>query len=117
MNFKKYISLAGLLFPLGLTAQTESGNIICDFETDKGYTWVGVYDTWADSPFRTGEMKGNVQICKNPLTEVDSILGFAPNSSPRCWGRSVRNMAATPSVHWWDWKNPLPCRWVKSMYT
>ena len=19
----------------------------------------------------------------------------------------------TPSVHWWDWKNPLPCRWVK----
>lgn len=86
MNFKKYISLAGLLFPLGLAAQTESGNIICDFETDKGYTQVGVYDTWADSPFRTGEMKGNVQICKNPLTEVDSILGFAPNSSPRVLG-------------------------------
>ena len=106
MNFKKYISLAGLLFPLGLAAQTESGNIICDFETDKGYTQVGVYDTWADSPFRTGEMKGNVQICKNPLTEVDSILGFAPNSSPRAggaafaiWQQHLRCIGGTGKTH------------------
>lgn len=86
MNLKKYISLAGLLFPLGLAAQTESGNIICDFETDKGYTQIGVYDTWVDSPFRTGEMTGNVQICNNPLTEVDSIMGFAPNTSAKVLG-------------------------------
>ena len=86
MNIKKYISLAGLLFPLGLAAQTEAQKVICDFESDKGYTKVGVYDTWENSPFRTGKLTGNVKVCNNPMTEVDSILGFAPNDSKHVLG-------------------------------
>ena len=84
MNIKKYISLAGLVFPLGMLAQTNT--VLCDFETEDSYTSVGVYDTWADSPFRTGTLKGNAQVVKNHLTDVDALLGYAPNESSKILG-------------------------------
>ena len=86
MNIKKYISLAGLLFPLGMAAQTDTENILCDFESNKGYTSVSIYDTWENSPFRNNKLKGNIKVCNNPLTAEDPILGFAPNTSAKVLG-------------------------------
>lgn len=46
------------------------------------YKSVGVYDTWEESPFRTGVLAGNAKVLKNSFTETtgvknstDSILG------------------------------------------
>ena len=86
MNKNKYICLAGLLFPLSLMAQTASDKVLCDFETTDSYKSVGVYDTWANSPFRTKKLTGNAQVVKNHLTEVDPVLGEAPNSSSKILG-------------------------------
>lgn len=84
MNIKKYLSLAGLLFPMGMMAQTDS--LLCDFETAESYAKVGVYDTWEHSPFRDNRLKGNAKVTANPYTEVDDILGFAPNKSAKVLG-------------------------------
>lgn len=84
MNIKKYLSLAGLLFPMGMMAQTDS--LLCDFETAESYAKVGVYDTWEHSPFRDKRLKGNAKVTANPYTEVDDILGFAPNKSAKVLG-------------------------------
>lgn len=85
MNIKKYISLAGLIFPLGMLAQTDN-TVLCDFETEDSYTSVGVYDTWADSPFRTKTLSGNAQVVNNHLSDEDPILGYAPNPSSKILG-------------------------------
>ncbi len=74
MKLKKYIALAALTMPLAATAQTVS----IDFETSetaadtvKGYSALGVFDTWENSPFRTNALKGNVKIISNPVKEVN----------------------------------------------
>ena len=48
-----------------------------DFEGtgDAGYTALGVFDTWEDSPFRTGVLQGNVAVVDNPFKETDPNLG------------------------------------------
>lgn len=69
MNIKKYTALAALALPLGLQAQ----NIT--FENTDGYTNLGVYDTWEDSPFRTGKLKGNVKVVANPYKLSDELAG------------------------------------------
>ncbi len=79
MNNKRYIGLAALLLSLGATAQTNK--TLCDFETEDSYQSVGVYDTWADSPFRTNVLKGNAAVVANHLTDEDALLGYAPNTS------------------------------------
>lgn len=86
MNLKQYICLASLFLPIGTTAQTSNNHIICDFESEDSYTQVGVYDTWENSPFRNGTLQGNAKVCKNPSTEVDEKLGFAPNPSAKVLG-------------------------------
>ena len=86
MNKNKYISLAGLLFPLGLMAQTAADKVLCDFETADSYKSVGVYDTWANSPFRTHKLTGNAQVVSNHLKDVDPVLGYAPNASSKILG-------------------------------
>ena len=64
--------LSSLVF--SLSAQT------IDFEDATSYKAVGVYDMWEQSPFRTGELEGNVQVIANHLADdVNSsskILGF-----------------------------------------
>ena len=86
MNKIKYISLAGLLFPLSLMAQTAEDKVLCDFETTDSYKSVGVYDTWANSPFRTHQLSGNAQVVNNHLNDVDPVLGYALNESKRILG-------------------------------
>lgn len=61
--------------PLAATAQNTCQ---LQFET-QDYASIGVYDTWEDSPFRTGALRGNVAIVANPDTEVDPQAGLAPN--------------------------------------
>lgn len=84
MNKKTYIGLLSLLFPLGMMAQTSK--TLCDFETADSYASIGVYDTWADSPFRTSKLQGNVQVVNNHLNGVDATLGSAPNPSTKILG-------------------------------
>ena len=86
MNKKyKYICLAGMLFPLCLSAQVQN-TVLCDFESAESYKSVGVYDTWADSPFRTKKLNGNVQVVSNHLNAVDPVLGYAPDPSDKILG-------------------------------
>lgn len=71
---------AGCLMPAAGAAQNAVG---VDFETDASYRAVGVYDTWENSPFRTGLLQGNAKVVSNPHPEVDADLGFAPNPTRR----------------------------------
>lgn len=73
-NIKKYIGLCGVaLLPAALQAQTIS------FET-QDFKSLGVYDTWVQSPFRTGELSGNVAVVDNHLKDADT------NSSDKILG-------------------------------
>lgn len=76
MNVKSYIALAALTLPLTASAQS-----IIDFESNSGYTKVGVFDTWEDSPFRTGKLNGNAKVIANPYTEENPTAGGANTSS------------------------------------
>ena len=48
---------------------------------EKDYKQLDIYDTWEESPFRQGRLKGRYAVVENHLTEVDAGLGFAPNPS------------------------------------
>ena len=71
MKVKHYIALAALTLPLAANAQS---NVI-NFESQTGYKSVGVFDTWENSPFRTGVLKGNVKVVNNPNKANDDIIG------------------------------------------
>lgn len=66
-----------MLLPIAMTAQT---NIT--FE-EQDYKALGVYDTWEESPFRTGKLNGNYAVIDNHLTYVDEQLEAAPNDSKK----------------------------------
>ena len=81
--YKNLLSMAVCLF-LGAFAMSATAQTLCDFESPESYAAVGVYDTWADSPFREGGAlygKGNAMITPNPDKADDPVLGFAPNAS------------------------------------
>ena len=48
-----------------LTAQAQSFN--------EDYAGIGVYDTWEQSPFRTGQLSGNVAVVKNHLYSATGV--------------------------------------------
>ncbi|MCF0188616.1 MAG: glycoside hydrolase family 16 protein [Bacteroidaceae bacterium] len=57
---KRYIFLAFASLSLGANAQT--------FETgDASYSAVSTYDSWTQSPFRTGTLSGNAKVVDNPF--------------------------------------------------
>lgn len=65
-NFTKHIGLCGLaMLPFAMQAQT------INFES-QDYKTLGVYDTWVQSPFRTGALSGNVAVVDNHLKDADS---------------------------------------------
>lgn len=53
------------------------------FENTDEYQGFGVYDTWEQSPFRSGDLDGSlfVTLAKNPDAEIDELTGVAPNPS------------------------------------
>lgn len=66
-NLKKYIGLCGVaMLSMGVQAQT-----IATFETTD-YKAIGVYDTWVDSPFRTGDLEGNVAVLDNHMQDTEA---------------------------------------------
>ena len=75
MKLKNIFALACMAVPMLAGAQTE-----ITFET-QDYKSIGVYDTWEQSPFRTGVLKGNYAVIDNHLTYVDDQLSIAPNPS------------------------------------
>ena len=74
---KKNIILSAALMFFGLTAQAQTK---ITFDSDD-YKAIGVYDSWEKSPFRTGALQGNAAVASNPDTEVDAVLGTAPNAT------------------------------------
>ncbi len=78
MNIKKYIGWAALAFSPTIHAQTT-----ISFEDDSQYESLGVYDSWIESPFRTGELSGNVKVITNELTDENPITGTASNPSSK----------------------------------
>lgn len=65
-----------------MTAAFGAGaNDIIDFESQKGYTALGAYDCWEQSPFRTGELTPNVGLTPNIDTAENEILQRVPNPS------------------------------------
>lgn len=78
MNIKRYMGMAAIAFPLAATAQLNIG-----FESTEGYTRLGVYDAWEESPFRSGALQGNVKVISNELNAIDEILDRAPNDSEK----------------------------------
>lgn len=86
MKLHKYIGKRRLawmaMLPLALTVSAQTAERkLCDFETAGSYSAIGVYDTWENSPFRTGAMTGNVRVVANHLAAPDPVRGFAPNPS------------------------------------
>lgn len=77
----KYFALAALALPINLMAQTTK----VDFEDATGYKSVGVYDTWEESPFRTGELKGNAAVIDNFLPTTNDN-GDVVNDSKKIVG-------------------------------
>ena len=77
MKLKNIFALACMAVPMLAGAQTE-----INFET-QDYKNIGVYDTWEQSPFRTGALKGNYAVIDNHLQYVDDQLSVAPNSSSK----------------------------------
>lgn len=77
----KYFALAALALPINLMAQTTK----VDFEDAAGYKSVGVYDTWEESPFRTGELKGNAAVIDNFLPTTNDN-GDVVNDSKKIVG-------------------------------
>lgn len=77
MKIRNIFSLATMLLPMAMTAQA---NIT--FE-EQDYKALGVYDTWEESPFRTGKLNGNYAVIDNHLTYVDEQLEAAPNDSKK----------------------------------
>lgn len=76
----KNIGIALLSFlPFAAFAQTS-----IDFESESSYKSLGVYDTWPESPFRTGTLKGNVAVVNNHLsTLTDEETGTVVNGSSK----------------------------------
>ncbi|MBP3227711.1 MAG: glycoside hydrolase family 16 protein [Bacteroidaceae bacterium] len=78
MKHTIYNILLGAALALPATAQVAT----VTFDTDD-YQSVGVYDAWENSPFRTGALQGNAAVIDNPLTDVEDILGEAPNPTAK----------------------------------
>lgn len=69
-----------LSLALGLSIVASAQSI--QFES-KDYKSLGVYDTWVESPFRTGKLEGNYAVVDNHLTQTEEMLGEAPNPSKK----------------------------------
>lgn len=69
-----------------LAAQLPASAQTIDFETGEGFSRLGVYDTWEQSPFRTGAIASPeryVGITENPDTTLNEELGIQPNPSEK----------------------------------
>ena len=77
MKTSHILSLAFALLPTWVAAQHIT------FENTDEYRAIGVYDTWEQSPFRTGVLDGSpfVTLTANPNMEEQEAPGIATNAS------------------------------------
>ena len=78
-RLSKYIVLSALAVVMPASAQTT-----IDFESTDGYSRLGVYDTWEESPFRTGAIASPeryVGVTKNPDAAPNEETGIQANPS------------------------------------
>ena len=77
MKTNYILSLAFALLPSWAAAQHIT------FENTEEYQSLGVYDTWEQSPFRTGVLNGSnyVKLVTNPDMEEKEVPGVATNTS------------------------------------
>lgn len=75
MKSKKSLLIAAMALSLAANAQTTITFDRAD------YSRISVYDSWAESPFRTGALEGNVAVVDNHLNATVDILGLNPNAS------------------------------------
>lgn len=68
MNIAKHIALYGTM---AFTSMVSPAQTHITFDTED-YGTLSVYDTWGDSPFRTGELNGNVQVLDNHLANEET---------------------------------------------
>lgn len=61
----------------GLGAQVCVQFEVSDFKS------VGIYDRWEQSPFRTGQLAGNVAVTDNPDRQYDEQIGQVANASEK----------------------------------
>ena len=78
---KQLIALAAMALPLTAMAQT----VKVDFEDPSGYKSIGVYDTWEESPFRLGKLKGNAAVVDNFISPTNAE-GDVVNDSQKILG-------------------------------
>ena len=75
---KKIIFSAALMFG-GLTTSAQT---TITFDSDD-YKSISVYDSWTQSPFRLNQLEGNAGVVDNPDTNVDEVIGTAPNATKK----------------------------------
>lgn len=63
-----------------------SPNVNIDFEEAAGYVSLGVYDSWKDSPFMTGDLQGNWAITSNPDRTLENFSARLTNESEKVLG-------------------------------
>ena len=61
---------------------TTSAQTAITFDSDD-YKSISVYDSWTQSPFRLNQLEGNAGVVDNPDTNVDEVLGTAPNATKK----------------------------------
>lgn len=67
-NIAKCLSFGAALAVPAIAFASVDG-VIADFESEKGYTALDVYDCWEQSPFRTDKLAGNVAVVANPFAD------------------------------------------------
>lgn len=69
---KRHILIAFAMLSMNVAAQT--------FEDGTGYAAINTYDSWTDSPFRTGKLQGNAKVVDNPHKDksnpTDKVLAY-----------------------------------------
>lgn len=87
MKLARYLLLAAIALPTAAAAQEIT------FES-QDYKAVSTYDSWEASPFRTGQLTGNVAVVRNHLTGEDADLGMTPNATGKVLGFQRSHLAS-----------------------
>ncbi len=106
MNLLSKSILASSL--LAVMPSVVSGQLNIDFESPESYKSVGIYDVWEQSPFRTGELKGNFAVTPNPDRNVSDVTGDIPNDSELVLGAQRSRFGSNRFGVRVDLNDPIP---------
>lgn len=88
-KFRRYIGIAAVAALLATPFAANAQSLVSiDFEStdNPGYSAIGVYDSWENSPFRNGKLDGNIKIVNNHLNTSDSEEEEPANGSSKIVG-------------------------------